>query len=77
MAIETDRSATARPYAGADRAAAADIDVGLRQYMLRVYNYMASGLALSGVVALLVANNASLMNLFFQQSARRSDRVTA
>ncbi|MHB1205468.1 MAG: Bax inhibitor-1/YccA family protein [Rhodospirillaceae bacterium] len=74
MAIETDRSATARPYAGADRAAAADIDVGLRQYMLRVYNYMASGLALSGVVAMLVANNASLMNLFFQQSA--SGRVS-
>jgi FtsH-binding integral membrane protein len=28
-----------------------DIDVGLRQYMLRVYNYMASGLALTGIVA--------------------------
>src|SRR5258708_2242027 len=28
-----------------------DIDVGLRQYMLRIYNYMASGLALSGIVA--------------------------
>ncbi|MFQ5955850.1 MAG: Bax inhibitor-1 family protein, partial [Kiloniellales bacterium] len=32
-------------------ARAAEIDVGLRQYMLRVYNYMASGLALTGVVA--------------------------
>jgi FtsH-binding integral membrane protein len=28
-----------------------DIDVGLRAYMLRVYNYMASGLALTGIVA--------------------------
>ena len=28
-----------------------DIDVGLRQYMLRVYNYMAGGLALTGIVA--------------------------
>jgi FtsH-binding integral membrane protein len=28
-----------------------DIDVGLRNYMLRVYNYMAGGLALTGVVA--------------------------
>ncbi len=28
-----------------------DIDVGLREYMLRVYNYMASGLALTGIVA--------------------------
>ncbi len=27
------------------------IDAGLRQYMLRVYNYMASGLALTGLVA--------------------------
>jgi FtsH-binding integral membrane protein len=27
------------------------IDVGLRQYMLRIYNYMASGLALTGIVA--------------------------
>src|ERR1700733_13622825 len=26
-------------------------DAGLRQYMLRVYNYMASGLALTGLVA--------------------------
>jgi uncharacterized protein len=28
-----------------------DIDVGLRAYMLRIYNYMASGLALTGIVA--------------------------
>ncbi|HYM03077.1 MAG TPA: Bax inhibitor-1/YccA family protein [Stellaceae bacterium] len=28
-----------------------DVDVGLRQYMLRVYNYMAGGLALTGLVA--------------------------
>jgi uncharacterized protein len=28
-----------------------DIDVGLRQYMLKIYNYMASGLALTGIVA--------------------------
>jgi FtsH-binding integral membrane protein len=34
---------------------AAVIDVGLRQYMLGVYNYMASGLALTGIVATLVA----------------------
>jgi uncharacterized protein len=28
-----------------------DIDVGLRQYMLRVYNYMTAGLAITGLVA--------------------------
>ena len=31
------------------------IDVGLRNYMLRVYNYMASGLALTGIVAWVAA----------------------
>jgi FtsH-binding integral membrane protein len=34
-----------------------DIDVGLRQYMLRVYNFMASGLALTGIVAYVAANS--------------------
>ena len=29
----------------------ASFDVGLRTHMVRVYNYMASGLALSGIVA--------------------------
>jgi len=32
-----------------------EIDFGLRQYMLRVYNYMASGLALTGIVAYVAA----------------------
>ena len=32
------------------------IDEGLRSYMLRVYNYMATGLALTGLVAYMVAN---------------------
>jgi FtsH-binding integral membrane protein len=31
------------------------IDVGLREYMLRIYNYMASGLALTGIVAYVAA----------------------
>jgi uncharacterized protein len=31
------------------------IDVGLRNYMLRIYNYMASALALTGIVAYLFA----------------------
>ena len=37
-------------------------DVGLRSYMLSVYNYMASGVLLTGIVALLFANS-SLINL--------------
>ena len=44
-----DRNYAARRGFGAARAAA--IDAGLRAYMLRVYNYMAVGVALTGVVA--------------------------
>ena len=40
--------ASARPY-GADRAVA--IDAGLRAYMISVYNYMALGVALTGLAA--------------------------
>jgi hypothetical protein len=36
-------------------------DAGLRSYMLSVYNYMASGVLLTGIVALLFANS-SLIN---------------
>jgi FtsH-binding integral membrane protein len=43
----------------------ASFDVGLRQHMIRVYNYMASGLALSGIVAFLIYNFEPVRNLFF------------
>jgi hypothetical protein len=43
-----DRNYTAAPGIG-DRAVA--IDAGLRAHMIRVYNYMAGGVALTGVVA--------------------------
>ncbi|AMW34344.1 Bax inhibitor-1/YccA family protein [Haematospirillum jordaniae] len=45
-------------------AGVAEIDAGLRAYMLRVYNYMASGVALTGIVAWLVANT-GLSSVFF------------
>ncbi len=38
----------------AGRTDAGAIDQGLRSYMLRVYNYMASGVAITGVVAYLI-----------------------
>src|SRR6266496_4918087 len=41
--------AAARRGAGADRAVA--IDQGLRAYMIRVYNYMAMGVALTGITS--------------------------
>ena len=42
-------------------------DVGLRSYMLSVYNYMASGVLLTGIVAMLFANS-SLINLIVDPS---------
>lgn len=45
---------------------ATTVDAGLRNYMLRIYNYMASGLALTGIVALLTVNTPALMNAFYQ-----------
>ena len=41
------------------------IDEGLRAYMLRVYNYMASALALTGVVAYSIAHTPALFNAIY------------
>ncbi len=65
MATELERRTTIDA-----RAATAVMDEGLRAYMLRVYNYMASGLVLSGMVAYAVANS-GLMNLFYQVDGGR------
>jgi FtsH-binding integral membrane protein len=50
-----DRNIAARGF-GAARATV--FDAGLRAYMIRVYNYMAAGVALTGVVAWLTYNAA-------------------
>lgn len=42
-----------------------NIDQGLRTHMLKVYNYMASGLALTGIVALMTASSESLVQTIF------------
>ena len=47
------------------QAEAAQIDTGLRAHMLRVYNYMASGVALTGIVAMLASSSPTLMNAIF------------
>ena len=49
-----------RQYGVADAGGVA-VDQGLRQYMLGVYNYMALGVAGTGVVAMLLASNPPLM----------------
>jgi hypothetical protein len=49
--------------------ATADLyDAGLRAHMLRVYNYMLSGLVLTGISAWIVANVAPVRALFFQMT---------
>ncbi len=55
-----DRNSLAARGIGADRAVA--IDQGLRAYMIRVYNYMAAGVGLTGVVAWLTFNAAVQTN---------------
>jgi FtsH-binding integral membrane protein len=54
MALGSQPRWTVRPAVGGVQA---DVDVGLRDYMLRIYNYMASGLALTGIVAYVFAQS--------------------
>lgn len=51
-----------RAQAGAQPVA---FDAGLRAYMLRIYNYMASALALTGIVALIVANSPAALSVLY------------
>ena len=45
--------------------AAADVDEGLRAHMLRVYNYMAGGLVLTGLIAYLVSSSETLLRAIY------------
>ncbi len=56
MAIGPDRKVMSRA-----QAEAAAVDVGLRAYMLRVYNYMSLGVALTGAIGLYVASDLALV----------------
>ncbi|MBA4749950.1 MAG: Bax inhibitor-1/YccA family protein [Alphaproteobacteria bacterium] len=47
------------------RADTQSLDMGLRAYMLKVYNYMAIGLGLTGVVAMLVASSPTMLMAIF------------
>jgi FtsH-binding integral membrane protein len=42
-----------------------NIDVGLRDYMLRIYNYMTGGLAITGLVSYSVSTSDSMMQMIF------------
>ncbi len=67
-----------RTYTGATRAAetAAVLDAGLRAYMLRVYNWMASGLVLTGIVAFaIISPSLPLYDAFYPQVMTASGRL--
>jgi uncharacterized protein len=59
---------------GVQTASAAVIDAGLRAYMLRVFNWMTSGLLLTGIVAYAIAHT-GLSELFYTMSATPEGRV--
>ena len=60
-----------RTYAPGVAADGAAFDAGLRAYMLRVYNWMTSGLLLTGIVAYGVGNT-SLYSLFYRDAITQS-----
>jgi len=53
------------------RAGDVAFDAGLRSHMLKVYNYMASGVLLTGIVAMLFASSAFGQNLMINGGALR------
>ncbi len=63
-----------RAYSAQSATSAAMLDAGLRAYMLRVYNWMASGLLLTGIVAYAIAHT-SAMELFYPAVRLASGRI--
>ena len=58
MAFGTEKQV----YTGTRTIDEAEFDAGLRAHMLRVYNYMASGLALTGIFAIVIAQLSVVTN---------------
>jgi hypothetical protein len=77
MALQPDyRYQTGAPGWGRTATAdAAAVDAGLRGYMLRVYNWMASGLLLTGIVAIAVVSVPALQELFYTAARTQSGRI--
>jgi FtsH-binding integral membrane protein len=59
MAYQDIQRSDARP------ATAAGYDAGLRAYMLKIYNYMASGLLLTGIIALFSAQSEAVLSAMY------------
>lgn len=69
MAIGSDRRTMVHT-----QTRAGEIDVGLRSYMLRVYNYMCGALAISGLTAYALAIT-SLGSIFFNEAVTAGGRA--
>jgi FtsH-binding integral membrane protein len=73
MANGFDPRATASPQTAATIGREGAVyDAGLRSYMLSVYNYMASGVLLTGIVAMLMASSGAVMALINPVTGRPS-----
>ena len=57
-------------FGGMSQASAAALDEGLRQHMLRVYNYMGLGLVVTGLVAFIVGTTPALYVPIFSTPLR-------
>ncbi len=58
-----------RPNAAVSQAQGTAVDAGLRSYMLKVYNYMASGVLLTAIVAYFAGTSDAFFNLMVTQNA--------
>ena len=65
MAWQDPRTTFGQPPVGAASQTQVAFDAGLRTYMLKVYNYMASGVLLTGVVAMLFASSGLAQDIMF------------
>src|SRR5688572_23896204 len=66
MANGFDPRGTAAPYTATTAGReSVGFDAGLRSYMLSVYNYMASGVLLTGIVALLFSRSEAAPAILF------------
>ena len=60
----TQQGFGASPSLAGDVATRTTFDAGLRRHMLSIYNYMTSGVLLTGIVAMLFANSGMAANVF-------------
>ena len=65
MAWQDPRTTFGQPPVGAASQTQVAFDAGLRTYMLKVYNYMASGVLLTGIVAMLFAGSGLAQDVMF------------